>query len=378
MHIKINKNNILNVLQNAYKVTLHSGVHPILANVLLTAKDGKVEVFSANLTVYFKDVLCDAHIKTPGAVTVNAKKVFEIVKELPDGEITISLASGGSRLSIMSGDSEFNLNTLPPADYPSFPVYSGDRLSEVDPQALAGLFNKTVFAVSDDDARPNLNGVFLKYNNNDGVATIAATNGYGLAVSKKYLNPNGAISGFKDGVIIPSESFDDIKRILNSSKNSSPLHMSCENGFVFFKRGEALLAVRIIDGEFPSYEKVIPPPTENVLKVNKQYLVDALKRGMILSPPYIPCVKLTLSRVDDKVNMYFANPDIGDATERVTSNFSGAENAEIEVNAAFLIDALGVMESEDVVITLGGKVSPITLTGADDKDFIYVLMPVKS
>lgn len=364
MKIKIEKNSFLQTLQKTQGVVEKRTTMPILSNILMEAKQGGLEIIATDLEVSFKDV-CSAQVIKEGGTTINARKLFEIVKELPENTIEIEVKEN-NRTTIKSGKARYNINGLPVSEFPAFPSYNEGIMTVVNPEAVKDMIEKTVFAISLDETRHNINGLFFETENNK--IRMVATDGYRLALAEKEVDTE---IGLKKGVIIPKKGVLELKRLLETE--GSLLMGFTENSGIF-KKGDAVLVTRLIDGEFPEYKQVIPKGNDKTITIEKEKLASSLRRMSVLSTDKIKGVKINISK--GKMELYSSNPDLGDAMEEMDIDYKG-DNIEMSFNANYIIDALNILTTKDIVIELKDSVSPCVIKTIGSADYIYVVMPMR-
>lgn len=366
MKIKIEKGSFLQTLQKAQGVVEKRTTMPILSNILMEAKQGGLEIIATDLEVSFKDV-CSASVIKEGGTTINARKLFEIIKELPENDIEIEVKEN-NRTTIKSGKARFNINGLSVSEFPAFPSYNEGIMTVVDPDAVKDMIEKTLFAISLDETRHNINGLFFESNGEDGKIRMVATDGYRLAMAEKVLDTN---FNLKKGVIIPKKGVSELKRLLETE--GSLLMGFTENSGIF-KKGNAVLVTRLIDGEFPEYRQVIPKGNDKTITIEREKLAGSLKRMSLLSSDKVKGVKFNISK--GKMEFYSNNPDLGDAMEEMDIDYNG-DNIEVSFNANYIIEALNILTTKDIVIELKDSTSPCVIKTIGAGDYIYVVMPMR-
>ncbi|MBI5047512.1 MAG: DNA polymerase III subunit beta [Deltaproteobacteria bacterium] len=364
MKFQIEKNTFLKTLQKVQGIVEKRNTMPILANILIKAQQGKIEVMATDLEVSIKD-LCDAVVTKEGSMTINARKLFEIVKEVPEDKIDISTEDSG-KITIKSGKVKFNMVGLPVEEFPSFPVYDEGKLSRVTPETLKEMIEKTAFASSTDETRYNINGVFMEKEGAN--IRMVATDGHRLAVIVK----SSEWPTLDKGVILPRKGILELKRFLDNTEGNFSLAFTANSMIV--KREGTILVIRLIDGEFPDYKQVIPKGNEVKVKLERGGFLSSLKRVSLLSMEKGRSVKFGLSK--GKLELSSNNPDIGEAREELNVNYKN-EGLEIGFNATYMMEALGVIGGDEVVLELKDRESPAMLKSASAEDYLYVIMPMR-
>jgi len=364
MKFEIERDVFLKILQRAQGVVEKRNTMPILANILITAKRGKIEVMATDLEVSIKDQ-CDAVVAKEGNITINARKLFEIIKEAPEDKIDIS-AEGSGKIIIKSGKAKFNIVGLPVDEFPSFPAYDEGELFRIAPDVLKDMIEKTVFAASTDETRYNINGVFVE---KDGAnIRMVATDGHRLALIER----SSEWPKLDKGVILPRKGILELKKFLESGEGAISLAFTVNNMIV--KKDGTIVVIRLIDDEFPDYKQVIPKGNERKLNLGRAEFLGSLKRVSLLSSDKGRGVKLELSK--ERLELSSSNPDMGEAKEELNVDYKD-EGFEIGFNAAYMMDALGVMEADSIVLEFKDRESPALLKSAKTDGYVYVVMPMR-
>lgn len=368
MKFIIGKADFLKTLQRVQGIVEKRNTMPILSNVLIEAGDGRINVLATDLEVFIKDSSA-ADIKENGTVTVNARKLFEIVKELPDESVDIS-ANRECRVTIKGGKARFNIMGLSSKDFPVFPTVDESRLSKFECDTLKDMVDKTSFAVSLDETRYNINGFFLE--KGDSSIKMVATDGHRLALIEKK-DTIVLDAGEKKSVLMPRKGMMEMRRLLDEEANDGFLLGITEKNAVM-KKENTLINIRLLEGEFPDYTKVIPPENDKEAVLDRASLLASLKRVSILSSDKIKGVKFNLS--SGRLVLTSSSPDIGDATEELDAEYKG-EDLDIAFNARYMIDMLEAIEDEKVRIKLKDSLSPGIICSPDTGDFTYIIMPMR-
>jgi DNA polymerase III subunit beta len=374
MELKIGVAELAKALGRSQGIVEKKSTMPILSHVLLEAKNGTDLVVSAtdlDLAVS-SDHKCE--VLREGAVAVSARHLYDIVKALPEQTVTLKRAQN-NYLEVRSGPSEFRIVGLPAEDFPALPKFDKVPFADVEPAALLEMIERTFFAVSTDETRYNLNGVFFEPSGE--TLRLVATDGHRLSLSER---PMGASFGLKRGVILPKKGLAELKKLLGEATESGEEKPEAKLGFVensaIFRRPGVVLVMRLIEGLFPDYKQVIPKAGEKVVRLGRGRLLETLRRISLLSTDKAHAVKLELGKGSLKV--LSQNPDLGEAKEEVPVDYAG-EPLKIGFNARYLMEVLGVVKSADVVLELADDLSPGVMKGGDDADagFTAVVMPMR-
>jgi DNA polymerase-3 subunit beta len=342
--------------------------------VLLEAKKGNVLHVSATDLDLSVSSEHECEVAREGALAVPAKHLFEIVRSLPEQQVTLKKA-GNNYLEVKSGPSEFRIVGLPAEDFPALPKFEKVSFVDVNPAELLAQIDLTSFAASTDETRYNLNGVYFEPQGP--VLRMVATDGHRLALSEKPLAGDYAL---KRGVILPRKGLHELKKLLGEANDAATEKPETRLGFAensaIYRRPGVVLAMRLIEGMFPDYKQVIPKQGEKIVKVGRQRLLETLRRVSILASDKSHAVKLELS--PGLLRVLSQNPDLGDAKEEVPVDYAG-EPLKIGFNSRYITDVAAVLKSDDVQLELADDLSPGVLRGAGPEDAGYtaVVMPMR-
>jgi DNA polymerase-3 subunit beta len=318
-----------------------------------------------------------AKIYEKGKASVSAKKLYEIVRELPEQTIHIK-RKDNQWITLRCGKSLFNLAGLDPEEFPSFPAYQEDNFSMVSSRLIREMIDKTVFASSNEESRYHLNGVLLAQVKQGGkeVLRMVATDGHRLSLLDK---ENQKINGIDlKGMIIPKKGILEVKRIIGDRDGEEEMGVYFNTTHGFFKTGKSLTVVRLIDGEFPEYEQVIPKGNDKKLVMVKEKVVSSLKRVSTMASERIEGVKFTINK--NCLEMSTTHQDFGDAQEEVEVTYEGAP-LQVGFNARYLIEALNVIDTDEVLMELKdegspGIIQPFSSTSQPSNQ-ICIIMPMR-
>jgi DNA polymerase III subunit beta len=365
MEFRIQKSEFLKGLSLANGISDRKSTLPILANVLLrTDGKGTLLVGATDLTVSVSAEL-KAKVDREGALTVGARQLFEIVKALPAEELSLR-AMENHWAEIKSGKSQFKLVGLPDRDFPKLPNHREVELAATEPRVLREMVTKTLFSVSTDETRYHLSGVL--YESDGARVRMVSTDGHRLSLAERPL----AGPKVSPGVMIPRKGLQELLRALEASE------VGCELGFaqghVFAKLGSVILSAKLIDAQFPPYDKVVPSSSERVVAVERVALLDALNRIKLLSSDKTWGIKLKLE--PQLLELSSDNPDLGLAREELEVEFAGTPMA-IGFNARYLIDVLTHLDDKEVELALNGELDPGVVRPRGSTEYLAVVMPMR-
>jgi len=366
MKATIERATLLKSLGHVQSVVERRNTIPILSNVLIEARDdNSIRLMATDLDLQV-DESVPANVEQAGATTVPAHTLFDIVRKLPEGsQVELHVAEGKMHLS--AGRSRFHLSTLPRDD---FPVISEGELPtrfELPAATLRQIIDKTRFAISSEETRYYLMGIFLHLA--DDQLRAAATDGHRLA-RVVLARPEGA-EGMPD-VIIPRKCVAELRKLLDEVEGT--VEVSLSPAKVRFGLGSAVLTSKLIDGTFPDYNRVIPTANDKLLKLDPKTFSAGVDRVSTIASEKTRAVKLSLDR--DKVTLSVTSPESGTATEELPADY-GSDTLEIGFNARYLLDILGEIDGDTVEVHLADAAAPTLLRENDKSNALYVLMPMR-
>ena len=373
MKVRIGRDELLTGLQRVQGVVEKRNTMPILSNILLEAKQDGVEIVATDLEIGMRG-LYKATVLQPGGVTVSARKLYEIIKELKAGEI--ELTSGDNNwTTIQAGKSQFKIVGLPSSEYPALPVIDREGLIPLSGAGLLELIRKTLFAAGDNDARYILNGLLVTLVVTDKKTSLrlVGTDGHRLAVTEQEVGKAGKSGPQEIKAIVPKKAAQEMRRLLEEGGEGEPLIGFTKNLMIFRKSG-LLMTSRLMEGNYPNYQQVIPKEGGKKISVNRLELESALRRVSVLSKDKANAVKLSFA--PGNMVLFSSNPDYGEATEELAASYDG-EALQTGFNARYLLDVFSVMDSETISLQMETPLSPCLIQEAENPGFKCVVMPIK-
>ncbi|MGD2063812.1 MAG: DNA polymerase III subunit beta [Nitrospirota bacterium] len=365
MRFTIGRAQFLAPLQRVQGVVGARSAMPILANVLLRTDDGHVELVATNLEIGLRDRV-EADVQSGGEACVSARKLYEVVKELPEAPILVS-AEGPDRVTLKVGRSTAQILGMPTDEFPALPeVGEGEGLT-LDGSVLRAVLTQTAFAISTDITRQTLGGVLF---NHDGAGSleVVATDGHRLAVRRVAVA--GEAAAFRE--IVPRKAVAEIRRLLEESDD--PVALTFAGKHATLTRGPLTLVTRLIEGRYPEYQRAIPGTCKNLVVVDRDVLAHACRRVAVLANEKTNGVELDVA--PGQLTIATQNPDMGEAHEEVPIQLDG-EGTKIGFNARYLLDLLGVMATEQIHIEMNDGKSPSLFSEGEGSDYRCVLMPMR-
>jgi DNA polymerase-3 subunit beta len=366
MKATIERATLLKSLGHVQSVVERRNTIPILSNVLMEAReDGSLRLMATDLDLQV-DESVPANVSQAGATTVSAHTVFDIVRKLPEGS-QVELSAADGKMQVVAGRARFNLSTLPRDDFPVIAEGELPTRFELPAATLREIIEKTRFAISSEETRYYLMGIFFHVV--DDQMRAAATDGHRLA-RVTIARPDGA-EGMPD-VIVPRKAVQELYRLLEELEGTVEISLSPTK--IRFGLGSAILTSKLIDGTFPDYNRVIPTANDKLLKLDPKSFSAGVDRVSTIASEKTRAVKISVDR--DKVTLSVTSPENGVATEELAADY-GNDGIEIGFNARYLLDILGEIDGDTVEVHLADAAAPTLLRESDKSNALYVLMPMR-
>lgn len=367
MNLVISKEQILNGLQSVQNIVSTRTTLPILSNVLLRAEGSRLELTATDLDV---TVSCsvEATVKKPGATTMPVKKIWSIARELASPELELD-TDDKNVTSLRSGPSFFKIRGLGAEEFPPLPKLKDDKKFTLPQDKLKGMLKRTSFAISTDESRYVLNGIFVSLKEHK--LTMVATDGRRLALAEEEVDISEKSQG---DCIVPAKAVNELNRLLQDNgeveivltENQASFDLKQEKGSTI------QLVTKLIEGTYPNYRQVIPAETKERIALGREELLHALKRAEIMTSEKQNSVKLAFGK--NSLAITANSPEVGEARETLAINYKGKDMA-IAFNPAYMIDPLSALTEDEVFIELIDELSPGVLK--INGPFLYVVMPMR-
>lgn len=369
MKATIERATLLKSLGHVQSVVERRNTIPILSNVLIEANsDGTIRLMATDLDLQINESV-EAHVETPGATTVSAHTLFDIARKLPEGS-QVSLAAADGKMAVNAGRARFNLQTLPRDDFPVIAEGELPTKFELPAATLKEIIDKTRFAISTEETRYYLNGIFWHVTDDaQPVLKAAATDGHRLA-RVTVARPDGA-AGMPD-IIIPRKCIGELRKLLDEIDGSVEISLSASK--IRFGLGTAVLTSKLIDGTFPDYSRVIPTGNDKILRIDPKSFMEGVDRVSTIASEKTRAVKMALET--DKITLSVTSPENGTAAEEVSGDYK-SDGFEIGFNARYLMDILAQVEGDAVEVHLADAAAPTLIRENDKSPALYVLMPMR-
>ena len=370
MKFFIEKKTIFKSLSHLQSIVDKRNSLPILSNILIEAKNNELILSSTDMDISIKENI-NCEVIEEGATTINAQLIYDIIKKLHDNSKIEIISNDGKILTLRSGVSKFSLACLPKEEFPLIESkIKGHRLvTKAD--NIFNLIDKTKFAISNEETRYFLNGLYFSINNenNKSMLTFVGTDGHRLA---KFSITNSSKSEDVNGVIIPKKTINELYKLL--SEFSDDVEIEISSNKIIFNLGKLIFISKLIDGTFPDYKRVIPKNNNQILYVNRSNLLSAVDRVSTIVNEKSPVIKFKLFK--NLINLSTFNNDNSSATEDIEAKYEGKE-IEIGFNAKYIMDMLDNLKENEIQISFMDNASPIVAQEKANLDLIYVLMPMR-
>ena len=371
MKLTIERAALLKALAHVQSVVERRNTIPILSNVLITAQKGRLSLAATDMDLAITETV-DASAAKTGSTTASAHTLYEIVRKLPDGaQVELETASDGNSLVIRAGRSRFTLQCLPPADFPAMNEGDLPHRFQLPATDLKGIIDRTRFAISNEETRYYLNGIYFHAAKAAGTEVLrgVATDGHRLARVEVPL-PKGAND--IPGVIVPRKTVGEVRKLLDESDGSVDVELSDTR--IRFASGGVTLVSKLIDGTFPDYERVIPTGNDKVLNVPCKEFAHAVDRVSTISTEKSRAIKLAVAK--GVVTLSATSPDAGSATEEIEVDYKDTA-LEIGFNSRYLLDITEQIAGAEARFLMADAGSPTLVRDGADESALYVLMPMR-
>jgi DNA polymerase-3 subunit beta len=372
MQFTVDRDDILSVLNHVESVVEKRNTIPILANVKIECEaDGIVRFQTTDMDLAIDDST-EAKVEVPGSTTIPVAMIHSVVKKIPSGaEIKLELHNDKS-VTLSAGSSAFTFPSLPVDEFPNFDVVKDDIKFSINSSVLKALFARVRHAVSNEETRYYLNGVYLHADTADQVLRTVATDGHRMARAQTDL-PQEAEN--MPGIIVPRKTVDELVKLLDDFVGDVSISISQHK--VKFSVGKVVLTSKLIDGKFPDYDKVIPEGNDKALELNTKELTKSIDLVTSVSPDKTKAVKFDIT--SDKVTLSSSSEMLGMATGKqdIAANYNSEENMSIGFNSRYVLDSLASIEGDKVRLSLSDQNGAVVAEDTSDDSCIYVLMPMQ-
>lgn len=375
MELRIPVAELARALASTQGVVQRKNTMPILSHVMLDASVGKDGTGRLVLSATDLDVGIRSEqpceVTTPGAVTIPARALADMVRELPGPDVVLKRLPN-QHVEVRSGRTRARLNAMSADEFPPLPAYHEASFVALDTALFVDMVDKTLYASSQDETRYNLNGVLFEAPQGNGPLTLVATDGHRLVRIERAFDGSGSF-GIAAPVILPRKGLSELRRILGNDLEGK-LELGFKDNHAVVRRGATLLGMRLVDGQFPDYKQVIPKLADKIVRLARQDLTGSLKRVSVLAQDRMQPVKLALSK--DQLVVSCNNPDAGEISDDVPVEYAG-QSIEVAFNARYLLEALSSLDDKNVLLKLIDNLSPGVVVGVDEPRHLCVVMPMR-
>jgi len=369
MEIKIDRGQFSRCLGKIQGIVERKNTMPILANCVIKAGKGNVEIQATDLDITIKDK-CSAEVKKTGMVSLNAKKLYEILRELDEGEMIVKEVDP-NKLEIKSSNFTYELQGINPEEFPVLPTTEGFQFFEIETEVLLEMVKKTIYATALEEGRFTLNGIFMERFKDKGILRFTATDGHRMAMIDR------EVKGFEElklerGVILPKKGMSELEKL--SAGFEGKIQLGIKDNHIALQIGETLMFMRLIDGEFPEYQRVIPENNPIKVTVKRDSFLKGLRRASVMVDEKARSVKLSFK--DGKMEIEGRHPSYGVAKGESECEFTG-KAFEIGFNDRYLFDILNAVNASQVYMEFKDELSPVLFKFDDDNKYIGVIMPMR-
>ena len=372
MKFTVQRNTFLEGIQKTLSIVEKKTTMPILNNILLKTDNHKIKIVATDREIGLVADY-DAEIITEGHVTVSARKLYEMIREIQGDSIQFE-SNESHRVTVTCQKIMYKISGLPADDFPSVIDDRGDVVFHtMKGQLIEELISKTSFAMSGDEMRKNLNGVLFETIDDGGKKTLrmVATDGHRLAIANADIGEESSFT-LEKGIIIPKKGLNEIKRLIEDAPEE--VSLGVRQGICIVKTNSTMLRVSLVDAEYPDYRRVVPAEKGIVIKFEKNALLHALRRMSVVSSERYSGVIFTLS--DGKMMLESTNPDVGEAKEEIEVAYHD-QNISMGYNVKYLIDAIEVIDEETVIFEMGVGMKPGVIKPASNDEYVCIVMPLK-
>ena len=370
MKFEISRSDIFKCISHLQGIVDKKNTLPILSNILIEAKDNSLTLSSTDMDISIIEKI-NCNIMEEGSTTINSQIIYDIVRKLNDNSNIEIISNNGKLLTLRADGSRFSLACLPKEDFPIIDMSNEGTTIKINSQVLFKLIDKTKFAISNEETRYFLNGLYFTIFNENNLTnvTLVGTDGHRLAKSSFQIDQN--IEEIP-GVIIPKKTINELSKLLSDIDTEIDIVIS-SNKIIFYINNLIFIS-KLIDGSFPDYKRVIPSDNKNILEINREKLFSAVDRVSTIANEKSPVIKFKLLK--DILNLNTINNENSTATEDLKLRYNGDE-IEIGFNSKYIMDIINNLEDEVIYLSFKDSSSPIIAQEKSDSDLVYVLMPMR-
>lgn len=370
MEVIIGKDDLYKAVSRVQSIIEKRSNMPILSMILISTNGGEIQISATDLEISLQQRL-PAEIVNPGSITISGRKLFEIIKETRSPKIFLK-EKENNWVFLSAEQTKYNLACLPAEEYPIFVEPEAVESVEIDGETLKEMINKTIYAVTLEEAGFKLSGVFTEKVAHEGkdFLRMVSTDGHRLSMIDKEIQDIQRVK-ISGGVMIPKKGMMELNKL---ASEGGPVQFGFKQNNCVVRKENSVIVIRLLESKFPDYNAVIPKKAKSHVQVQREVLLDGMKKMSILTSETYRGVKITIDK--DSLELVSVNPDLGNAQEKLLIEYKG-ERLEAGFNGRYFIDALQSMDSEVVDLSFIDNSSPCVITGQDDKGFLGLIMPMR-
>ncbi len=370
MEIKVNRDSLFKSISKVQSIIEKRSNMPILSMILITTGDKSVNISATDLEISMQQTI-EANVLASGSITISGRKLFEILKESKSQEISLR-EKENSWIFISDDKTQYNLACMPAEEYPVFVEPEDVSMVEMECSVLTEMINKTIYAVTLEEAGYKLSGVYTEKINKEekNILRMVSTDGHRLSLVDKNIDDLDNMK-IEKGVMIPKKGLMELNKLASEGEKIS---LGFKDNNCVAKNDNSLIVIRLLESKFPDYREVISIDLKNSISIKRNDLLDGMKKMMILSSESSRGVQITLEK--NNMELVSINPDLGDVKDNLEVDYSD-ERIVLGFNSKYFVDALQAMESDDVSIGFSDNSSPCMIQGEDDKGFLGLIMPMR-
>lgn len=374
MKFNVLRDDIYQAVNTVQRATATRVIQPILANILIESLGADTLKLSATDLDLAIETTVSATVQQEGKTTLSAKKLSEIINKLPNGvSITVDIDHQTQTARIQSGNSVFDMRTLPADEFPLIKQIDQSNYLDVHHKAFAKAINQTVFAAASYDANNVLGGVYFQLSSSG--LEMAATDGSRLARRLEPVSVSNGSGPLKDvTAIIPAKALQEFLKLAGTGEGEATVRLAIEDSQIAFRTERFYMLSRLLDGQYPKYQQLIPAENKYVIYAKKQEFISSIERAAVMANERTNIVKMQFS--SGSASLAAQTPDVGDASDNLNVTYDG-EPLNIAFNYKFVLDALKVIETDDVRLETNGSLSPTLFRSKDENDYLCLVMPVQ-
>jgi DNA polymerase-3 subunit beta len=369
MKLVIEKDSFIKSLSKVQGIVEKRNAMPILSNTLLKVRDNQLEIIATDLEVTIID-RCPVDVREEGSLTLNAKKLFDIARECGEGPVSLT-ADKDNRMEVKSGNLRYELMGLGTDDFPKVPNPSGYKFTKIPAPAFLEMAQKTIYASAGEDTRYSLNGIFIEKFAEAKKLRMVATDGHRLAMVERELAKLGDLT-LSEGVILPRKGMNEVSKLL--TETDAEIGVSIQQKMAAFSLNDTFVFMRLVDGKFPDYRRVIVEGADKKARINKEELIKNLRHASVMVDEKARAVKFGFST--NKLSLESKNPNFGSHYSEMAMEYDGSEIV-MAFNDRYFIDIMAVSKSETIRVELKDDQSPAIVKLEEDPDYTCVIMPMR-